>query len=146
MYVLKHGGDLLSREVLQQLGVLTPEFPKVGQFISGQVGSHRVDKVAVCGNEDEAAVKKDMFQPPGQCDPQSHIPCQCPLRTFVDVPDQLPFAAVPQKRKEPEDWILKYYSPGAFNVCKRQLVHHWRYLWILTQPFQSDMFFPWWGP
>ena len=27
VYVMKHGGDLLSREVLKQLGVLPPEFP-----------------------------------------------------------------------------------------------------------------------
>ena len=32
LYVMKHGGDLLSREVLRQLGFLPPEFPKVGQF------------------------------------------------------------------------------------------------------------------
>ena len=29
VYVMKLGGDLLSREVLQQLGVLPPEFPKI---------------------------------------------------------------------------------------------------------------------
>ena len=29
VYVMKHDGDLLSREVLTQLGVLPPEFPAV---------------------------------------------------------------------------------------------------------------------
>ena len=29
-------------------------------------------------------------------------------------------AAIPENRKKFEDWILKYYTPGAFNVCKRQ--------------------------
>ena len=77
-------------------------------------------EVSVDGSEHKGAVKREMFQPPGQCDPQSHIPCQCPLRTVVDVPDQLPFAAVPENRKKLEDWILEYYTPGAFNVCKRQ--------------------------
>ena len=31
VYVMKHGGDLLSKEVLRQLGVLPPEFPNIGQ-------------------------------------------------------------------------------------------------------------------
>ena len=34
VYVMKHGG----RVVLQQLRVLPPEFPKVGQFGPSQVG------------------------------------------------------------------------------------------------------------
>ena len=116
VYVMKHGGDLLSREVLEQLGVLPPEFPKVGQFNSGQGGRGRVDKVSVGGDEDKEPVSQEMFQPPGQCDPQSNLPCQCPLRTNVEVPDRLPFAAVPENRKRLEEWILKNYNPGAFNV------------------------------
>ena len=48
---MKHGGDLLSREVLTQLGVLPPEFPRVGQFSSAQVGKGRVDKVSIGGDE-----------------------------------------------------------------------------------------------
>ena len=120
VYVMRHGGDLLSREVLRQLGVLPPEFPMIGQFGSDQVGRHAVAEVTVDGSEDEGAVKREMFQPPGQCDPQSHIPCQCPLRTVVDVPEQLPFAAVLENRMKLEDWILEYYTPGALNVCKRQ--------------------------
>ena len=120
VYVMKHGGDLLSREVLKQLGVLPPEFPMVGQFSSGQNGKGRVDKVTVGGDGDEGTESQEVFQPPGQCDPQSSLPCQCPLRTNVEVPDRLPVAALPENRKKLEDWILKYYSPGAFNVCKRQ--------------------------
>ena len=103
VYVMKHGGDLLSREILKQLGVLPPEFPKVGQFMS----KHRVDVVSVDGNTDKVPEKKEMFQPLGQCDPQSQLPCQCPLRTVVDVPDSLPVATVPENRKKLEDWILK---------------------------------------
>ena len=120
VYVMKHGGDLLSREVLTHLGVLPPEFPKVGQFSGGQVETSRVDKVGVSGDVDKGPGDQGMFQPHGQCDPQSELPCRCPLRTNVEVPDRLPVAAVPENRKELEDWILKYYSPGAFNVCKRQ--------------------------
>ena len=81
---MKHGGDLLSREVLGQLGVLPPEFPKVGQFgPCGTAEKSKVDKVSIGADGDKETVKQTMFQPPGQCDPQSHIPCQCPLRTVV---------------------------------------------------------------
>ena len=45
VYVMKHGGDLLSREVLTQLGV--------GQFSFAPLGKGRVDKVSVDGDEDK---------------------------------------------------------------------------------------------
>ena len=86
VYVMKQGGDLLSREVLQQLEVLPPEFPKVGQFCSSKVGKNEVSKVSVDGDEDKETERQGMFQPHGQCDPQSELPCQCPLRTNVNVP------------------------------------------------------------
>ena len=71
VYVMKHGGDLLSREVLRQLGVLPAEFPKIGQFgPDGQAVKSKVDKVSVGGDDDEETVKQQtMFQPSGQCDP-----------------------------------------------------------------------------
>ena len=48
VYVMKHGGDLLSREVLRQLGVLPSEFPKIGQFRPcGQASKIKVDRVSV---------------------------------------------------------------------------------------------------
>ena len=52
--------------------------------------------VGKCGSagEDKETEKQGGFQPPGQCDPQSKLPCRCPLRTNVEVPDRLPFTAV----------------------------------------------------
>ena len=106
--------------MLKLLGVLILEFAMVGQFSSGQVGKGRVSEVTIAWKEDEEAEQQGVFQPPGQCDPQSNLPCRCPLKTNVEVPDRLPVAAVPENRKKLEAWILKYYSPGAFNICKRQ--------------------------
>ena len=121
VYVMKYGGDLLSREVLRQLGVLPPEFPKVRQFMSGgPAEKSKVDIVSVGDDDKETINQQAMFQPSGQCDPQSHLPCQCPMRTVVEVPVKLPVAAVPENRKQLEEWILSYYSPRPFNVCKRQ--------------------------
>ena len=70
--------------MLRQLGVLPVEFPKVGQFSpDSQAGKGKVDKVSV---EDKEVTEETMFQPQGQCDPESHLPCQCPMRTVVEVP------------------------------------------------------------
>ena len=63
VYVTKPGGDLLRREVLEQLGVLPPEFPTVGQFSGGQVEKIRVDKVGVSGAVDKGPGDQGMFQP-----------------------------------------------------------------------------------
>ena len=55
-----------------------------------------MDTVSVDGgeNKDSKEQKQGMFQPPGQCDPQSNLPCRCPLTMNVEVPDRLPFTAV----------------------------------------------------
>ena len=113
VYVMKHGGDLLSREVLKQLGVLPPEFPKIGQ--------DRLQKTKWIGLVlGMKVISRPMFQPRGQCDPENPLTCQCPIRTEVEVPEKRPMAAVPENRKKLEEWILEYYKPGAFNICKRQ--------------------------
>ena len=85
---------------MDNLGVLPPEFPRVGHFSSAQVEKSRVDQVSVDGVEDKETGKQGMFLPPGQCDPQSQLPWQGPLRTIVDVPERLPIAAIPENRKE----------------------------------------------
>ena len=79
VYVMKDGGDLLSREVLAQLGVLPPEFPKVGQFKrDGEATKTKVDNISVGGDDCKGSVQQQaIFQPQGQCDPESHLPCQC---------------------------------------------------------------------
>ena len=74
VYVIKHGGDLLSREVLKQLGVLPPD-PKICQYGSPQGEKGRLGKVIIGGNEDKAAV--EMFRPHSQRDPPSRIPENC---------------------------------------------------------------------
>ena len=108
VYVMKHGGDLLSREVLKQLGVLPPVSCNWPIYVWSGWES---------GQGYKGTERQEVFQPPGQCDPQSSLPCRCPLRTSVQVPDRLPVAALPENRKELEVWILKYHSPGAFNFA-----------------------------
>merc|ERR1711954_156820 len=57
--------------------------------------------------------------------PAGPIPCgtllyrKAPHSVMKEV-FSLPFPAIPANRKRLEDWILQYYSPGAFNICKRQ--------------------------
>ena len=107
--------------MLRQLGVLPVEFPKVGQFSpDSQAGKSKVDKVSA---EDKKVTEQTMFQPRGQCDPESHLPCQCPMRTVVEVPEKLPMAAVPENRKKLEDLILGHLMFANDSPCQAQLVH-----------------------
>ena len=59
VYVMKDGGDSLSREVLIQLGVLPPEFPKVGQFgRDGKATKTKVDNISVGGDDCMGSVQQ----------------------------------------------------------------------------------------
>ena len=66
--------------------------------------------------------KTAVRQPPGECDPESDLPCSCPRREFVDPPDKLPMPATASNRKALEEFIREHYRSSAFNTCKRQ---HW---------------------
>ena len=78
-YVLKKGGDLLSRHTCERLGVIDAEFPKVGKHL------YEVCKVKA-GDTDELHRRdeKDVYQEDGVCDPDSPLPCRCPRRESVD--------------------------------------------------------------
>ena len=55
-----------------------------------------MDKVSVGDDDGKEAVRQMMYQPRGQCDPESSLLCQCPMRTVAEVPEKLPMAAVPE--------------------------------------------------
>ena len=112
-YVLKHGGNILSRHTCEKLGLISPDFPKIGEHLEDdfeQVG------VEVNGMEGSDAI----YQEDGECDPDSRLPCRCPRRSFVDPPDEIPFSPCEANREKLEDWIKDYYASCAFSTCKRQ--------------------------
>ena len=69
-YVVKTGGNILSRNTCETLGVVDEDFPKVGKHLGAKT---RVSEVSC-----ESAV----YQEVGQCDPDSEYPCRCPRRIY----------------------------------------------------------------
>ena len=110
-YVLKSGGNLLSRNTLRKLGVIDDEFPKVGKF---ELNLTMVKKVQCTQS---VLTEQEVKQPVGQCDPDSDLPCHCPRHDLVDPPDKLPMPATPENRELLEEWIRKRYYSSAFNCC-----------------------------
>ena len=111
-YVLRNGGNILSRHTCQKLGLISLEFPKVGEHLQ----QNRVQGAEVKVMEQAVAT----YQKDGECDPDSELPCRCPRREFVDPPTELPFAPTYENREKLENWIKMYYSSSAFLACKRQ--------------------------
>ena len=113
-YVLEKGKCLLSRSTCKVLGIIERDFPQVGRYAKG---------VGVCAalcTQLGGDVQAQGYQPVGECDPDSVLPCQCPRREFVDPPENCPIEMKVENRAELEAWILKYYDRGAFNGCRRQ--------------------------
>ncbi len=89
---------ILSETALKCLGVLPPEFPKVGMFL------------------DPARVQVAVGT--------SHVrnKCGCLLRTEVPpMPDTIPFDPIAANLDKFENWFkYNYYASSAFNVCEHQ--------------------------
>ena len=54
------------------------------------------------------------YQPVGECDPDSVLPCQCPRREFVDLPKSCPIEMKMENWAELEAWFFKHYVGRAF--------------------------------
>ena len=91
VYVLRKGGDMLSRHACERMGLISPEFPYPGEHFRGQP-----DRRKVC------AVEGKVYQEVGVCDPDSPLPCRCPRREYVDPPVHLPFAPTKENREKLE--------------------------------------------
>ena len=49
-------------------------------------------------------------QPPGECDPESDLPCSCPRRSFADPPDQLPMPTTKSNIQALENWTRTHFK------------------------------------
>merc|ERR1711954_344359 len=115
-YVLKEGGNILSNHTCEKLGLISQDFPKIGehlQRLGDQIKGVKVNKV-------QRQESGEIFQEEGVCDPDSSKPCRCPRRECVDPPINLPFPPVEENREKLEEWIKNYYASSAFMSCKRQ--------------------------
>ena len=94
----KVSGIYLSQSALKNLGVIKKTFPKTTYVASTE------------SNKDSSPARTSNL-----------APCGCPLRTACPPrPTKLPFPATPDHRIDFENWIKKYYSSSAFNVCPHQ--------------------------
>jgi hypothetical protein len=57
-------------------------------------------------------------QPPGECDPESDLPCAFPMRRFADPPDQMP--ATKSNIPALKELIEDNFKVSAFNQCRCQ--------------------------
>ena len=83
----------LSREACTALGMITKNFPSVGEM----------------NKEDKAA---GITQ---------HAPCDCPPRRKPPPkPTELPFPATEDNRASLQQWLLDHYQSSTFNTCEHQ--------------------------
>ncbi|KAK4305128.1 hypothetical protein Pmani_022960 [Petrolisthes manimaculis] len=88
----------LSRAALEQLGVIGPDFPKIGAL-----------GPAVCENTVSTR----------------HLPtlagCECPLRTAPPTrPAKLPIMPSPKSTEVMKNWLLERFASSTFNICPHQ--------------------------
>ena len=84
----------LSREACTTLGMITKNFPSVGEM----------------NKEDKAAGIT-----------QHHVPCDClPRRKPPPKSTELPFPATEDNREPLQQWLLEYYKSSTFNTCEHQ--------------------------
>merc|ERR1711867_56287 len=103
-YVVRSGGNILSRTTCETLGVIDKDFPRVAKHFDAETQVAAVSSGPV------------VYQEVGECDPDSELPCRCPRRQYIDPPDKIPYAPVPENRQKLEDWIKDYYVSGAFSA------------------------------
>ena len=126
VYVIEGDTLLLSTKALRNFGCIPSKFPNAGLYLpKEQVDIAVVNLMSKMYEEDDIDFKDNdpkplLRQPEGTCDPESDLPCSCPLRQFIDPPTELPMPATKSNRAALEAFIKDYYKEGAFNLCKRQ--------------------------
>ena len=103
VYVIRNSNKLfLSRETCTALGIITENFPTIGEAL--HVDSSSDEPVHDTGKTD-----------------QQNRSCDCPRRQLPPPkPEKLPFPATDDNRKKLEDWLLNYYRSSTFNTCEHQ--------------------------
>ena len=102
-------GTFISREALQDLGVISEYFPQVPPAFG------KAEIAEVSAMEQEAGVAKDCDL---NVDKQAEVaPCGCPTRISAPQPPNLPFPATEANRKRIRDFLLNYRV--FFLVCQK---------------------------
>ena len=106
---------LLSREACEQLGMLSKNFPEVGEFQNNatvtEVAAEYIDP------PDMILPGEDMDLTP--CTPSSEGTCTCPRR---ESPPPPPTFQAGKSASQLKHLILQHYASSAFNKCTRQVL------------------------
>lgn len=114
VYVTSDSDKLfLSRETCTALGMITKNFPTVGETI--HTCSTTEPDTACDATETPLS---DSAEAPESA---SSSPCTCPRReTPPPKPTDLPFPATESNRTKLQQWLLDYYRSSTFNTCEHQ--------------------------
>ena len=104
VYVTKDSNKLfLSREACIDLGIISPEFPKIGE-------ASKPNSCEQINNDVKPHPHSSLTQP-----------CSCPKRQLPPpIPKQPPIEPIEKNRQILEAWLLEYYKSSTFNVCDHQ--------------------------
>ncbi|MEO0563056.1 MAG: hypothetical protein AAF125_13190, partial [Chloroflexota bacterium] len=95
----------LNKQACIALGLITPNFPTIGETNSLTITSTISEKKSST-NSTESSLTAD---------------CKCPRRTAPPkVPTSLPFPATTENRAKLQNYLLEYYRSSTFNVCEHQ--------------------------
>ena len=103
VYVIEGKSCLVSMVTLRDLGCVQEEFPEIGRFSWAVAALRAMTSTGHHGADGGSHGGEVVRQPPGDCDPDSPLPCSCPRRQFTDSPDMLPIPATESNRKALED-------------------------------------------
>ena len=107
----------LSQATLADLGVLSPQFPLIGEH--PPLETHNQD----CVTQLPTTPLRSMF---GGCSSLSQPTdtCTCPQRiTVPPPPSSLPFPCTPENNAKMRAWLLDRYAASTFNTCPHRPLH-----------------------
>ena len=113
----------LSREACEELGMITPNFPKIGEV---QISTHVIgegDRMDVHDDTDRANQSESNHDMRTSANPYNGetATCGCLKRKLPPIaPTKLPFPATEANREKLEQYLLHYYKSPTFNICEHQ--------------------------
>ena len=115
MYVTSDSDKLfLSRETCMALGMITKNFPTVGETPHTPSPS---EPDTACDATDTPGSDSHTDAP----ESATSSPCTCPHREIPPPqPTKIPFPATENNRMNLQQWLLDYYRTSTFNTCEHQ--------------------------
>ena len=107
----------LSRFTLSGLGVLSPQFPLVGEHPPLNIYKQNSTTKPFCASIRSAS---------GGCTSLGQLThtCACPQRTAVPPPpSSLPFSCIPENNAKMREWLIDKYVASTFNTCPHRPLH-----------------------